>query len=159
MDQERDPRPLLLACTLASAAAVVASRAAGLRGLDVAVWALLVPILVGAALGLLRLARADRHRPHAAVVVPDDVVAHLATPDPRVQVRAEAAAGARDALLAARERGAPLADLLVLARAVHEAELDLARATLAAGGLVPQAVRDELALRDRQSAPERTTYG
>jgi hypothetical protein len=54
---------------------------------------------------------------------------------------------ARRLLLAARDRGAGMEELLELARTLHEATLDQARASAAAGGHVPQALRDELALR------------
>lgn len=88
-----------------------------------------------AALGLVSRALRRRARaagPERAAVVVPDVVAQACA-----------------ALLEAKERGASLDELLTLAHGLHEAELAHARRTAAAGGEVPQALRDELLLRDR----------
>jgi len=158
VEQDRDPRAVLLRALLSLAFGGLAAVVGVVRDaprLDVAVWAVLVPILVAAVLELApraqqQLLLARRHR--AQVVVPDAVAAAPAAPDPAVQARAAVVAQARIGLLAAKEDGATLEELLALARALHEAELDLARATETAGGHVPQAVRDELHLRDRPTS-------
>lgn len=154
MEQGEDRRVVLhrvLPCLLGSAGAGGLTSASGARGLDVATWSVLTPLVVGALLELapraaaqLRLARAARRPP---VVLPDRIAP--ATPDPAVQARDAAVEQLRGAVLAAREDGAPMEQLLVLVRALHEAELDRARAVLTAGGQVPQALRDELELRVR----------
>lgn len=88
------------------------------------------------------------------VVLPERSVAGSAVPDPAVQARQELVGKARWTLLDARRRGASMEELLSLTDALHEAELDLARATLTAGGWVAPALRDELALRDRSAVVE-----
>lgn len=154
MEQQRGVRALLLACALTSTAALVTTALAGLPPLDVAVWAVLAPMATGGLLALLARLRAYRaRRARGVVVVPDPVPEPDDALDPAVRSRAEAVAQARAALLDAKDRDEPLEALLALARALHDAELALAAAHLATGGHVPQAVRDELALRDRSGAP------
>jgi hypothetical protein len=160
--QTRRAALLRVLAAAASLVALLATRAAGLRPLDVALWTVLVPLLVSALLVLLPLGLAwvrRARRPRAAVVVPEQPGA---VPDGVVQSRETAVEQARRLLLAGREREAPLEELLPLARALHEATLELAAATAAAGGHVPQALRDELALRERAAtdpATEPATYG
>lgn len=143
----------------ASGAAATASAASGAPPLDVAAWALLAPLGVLLLLSLLSalLPRARRsgaaHCPAPVVVLPEDRSGQPEGPDPVVQAREAAVEQARLLLVEARERGADTDALLVLAASLHEAHLDLARAILAAGGPVTQAVRDELALRDRAPSP------
>ena len=154
MEQERNPRaglPRAVVCAASSALAAAVMRRADGRALDVALWALLAPLVVAA---LLELAWWGRHRARevrrqrAQVVLPVAAAPEL---DPRAPGAADQA---RAQLLAARGRGAPTEELLELARALHEARLELARVTAAAGGDVPQELRDELVLRDRpQSVP------
>lgn len=147
--REGDGRLIGLLCAPSSLLAVAAALHVGARGLDVALWAVLTPIAAATCLFALGRVRAHRvRRQRAPVVVPDAVALPRAALDPIVQARAEALEQARSVLLGARDRGADLEELLVLARALHEAELALAGATVAAGGLVPQSLRDELALRD-----------
>lgn len=155
MEQERGGWAVLLRgvlCALASAVVAGSVHASGGRAVDVALWAVLAPLLAAAALELAP--RASRrlsglHRQRAPGVVPDAVARGRTAPDTAVAARQAAVEQVRAALLAARERGAPVSELLGLARALHEARLDVARATLSAGGHVPQELRDELALRDR----------
>lgn len=163
MEQEREPRGSLLRGLLSLLSGVAAAAACVLRDaprLDVALWAVLVPILVATLLELVLRAvervRAAR-RQHDDVVVPEGVAVITATPDPAVQARNDVVTEARGALLAARDRGAPLDELLALAAALREAELDLARATASCGGHVAQALRDELLLRDRRAPVESST--
>lgn len=137
MDQYRERRTVLLRALLSLACGGLAAGTCllrGLPGLDVALWSVLVPILVGGLLTLVRQAfwRARAGRRHRAQVVVPDAVAQACA-----------------ALLEAKEQGAPLEELLALARELHEAELGLARKTAARGGAVPQALGDELLLRDR----------
>jgi hypothetical protein len=152
MDHEPAPHVAglrAIACGLSTACALLVARAQGLRPLDVALWTVLVPLAVGALAVLLPHAvrRGSRTgRRHTSVIVAEG---GSAAPDPAVQSREGAVEQARLLLIAARHRGAPLEELLVLAQALHEASLEHARATAAAGGHVPQALRDELALRER----------
>ena len=153
MELEQEPRRLLPRLVTGAAASAVAGGAAaanGMRPLDVALWCILAPL---AALTVLELApRARRSvaaatHPTPVVVLPERSVAQSAAPDPAVQARAAVVERARSLLLEARQRGEGLDVLLALSEALHEANLDLARATLTAGGMVPPALRDELALR------------
>ena len=144
-------RSLLVA--KASLVAALVAHGLGMRPLDVALWTVLAGV---AAVGLLALVPLLRRpmppvrRAPAGVVVPDRSAATSGVPDPAVQARAVAVDLAREALLEARQRGASVDELLALAQAVHEVTLDLARATLSAGGWVEPALRHELALRDRE---------
>lgn len=157
MDEERDRRGGLLraaACLAASGTAVVVTGLLDAPPLDRALWGVLAPILVGSALeALQRVRRRVARRLRAEVVVPDAVALVPMTPDPAVQARQAAADQARAALLAAQQRDAAAEELLALAEAQHEAALDLARATAAAGGYVPQELRDELAVRAQRITP------
>lgn len=158
MEQERAGRSALRRALLSVASSAIAAGANLLQdapALDVALWSVLVPILVAAVLELVPRARQRvrcARRQRKAVVVPDSAANSPATPDPAVQARAAAVAQARAELLGAKEQRAPLEELLALARVLHECELDLARATASAGGHVPQALRDELLLRDRPTS-------
>lgn len=151
---EPDPRVVLLRALLigaAGSATLVVCLLLDLPGLDVALWTVLVPLLVAGGLALLPHARrqvAATRRTRAEVVVPDTAPTRTA-PDPAVQAREQARTRARERLLAAKELGAPVDELLALARELHEADLDLARALTSAGGHVPQALRDELAVREQ----------
>ena len=154
-EREDDPRwarLLGLLAALSSAVAFLACRALDLRPLDTALWAVLAPVGATLLMVLARLAlRRPQPRPRlATVVLPDS--AEPVSPDPAVQARDAAVELARQLLLDARERGASTDELLGLARALHEATLEQARALAAAGGHVPQALRDEIALRDRSAA-------
>jgi hypothetical protein len=112
-----------------------------------------------ALLSLVRPSRPATDDPAAerpSVVLPETGWAANLLPDPAVQAREAAVEQARALLLEARERGDSTQDLLALARLLHEARLELAGAIASAGGLVPQDLRDELALRERHhdaSAP------
>lgn len=155
MEQEQEPRrvlPRLLAAAAVSAGSGGAAAASGMRPLDVALWSLLGPLTVLAVLELAPRARrsvAAATHPAPVVIVPERSVAQAAAPDPAVQAREAVVDRARALLLEARQRGEGLDVLLALSEALHEANLDLARATLTAGGIVPQALRDELALREQ----------
>lgn len=154
-DSRLSPAVRLLLIAKAGLIAGVVAHVSELRPLDVAMWAVLGGI--GAAV-LLSLAVPSRRRvpvapPPAVVVLPDRSAAAASTPDPAVQARAVVVDDARAALLEARQRGADLAELLELADALHEADLDLARATLSAGGWVDPDLRHELALRARAGLP------
>lgn len=151
----------------AATVAGLVTAAQGLRPLDVALWTVLTGV---AALGLLALVPLLRRplpledREPTVVVLPDRSAATSGVPDPAVQARTAAVDLAREALLAARQRGAELDELVALAQDLHEATLDLARATLSAGGWVEPALRHELTLRDRElpselRAPEGSTQG
>lgn len=161
MEQEQEPRrllPRLLAGAAASAGAGGAAAASGMRPLDVALWCMLGPLAVLAVLELApRARRSVPVAPHPApvVVVPERSVAQAVAPDPVVQAREAVVERARALVLEARQRGEGLDVLLALSEALHEANLDLARATVAAGGMVPQALRDELALRGQMLAEPR----
>lgn len=153
VEQDGEPRPTLLRaglCALASAAAAGLAWSQGAARLDVALWAVLVAIGVATLLELVAQARRLTHRTRQArspVVLPDPVEQAAAAALPSEQLRA--VEQARADLLAARQRGASMDELVELARAKHEAELELARASAVAGGVVRQDLRDELALRDR----------
>lgn len=128
--------------------------------LEVVVWAALSGL--AAAWLLLLVASVSRQEaPRAtatqAVVLPERSVAGSAVPDAAVQARVALVEQARANLLQARRRGAGMDELLALAEAQHEAEVDLARATLTAGGWVAPAMRDELALRDRAKQVEESS--
>ena len=144
---------------LISTAALIAGAVAhvsGLRPLDVTMWTVLggigTAVLLSLAMPARRRLPATPKAP-AVVVLPDRSAAAAGTPDPAVQARAVVVDAARAALLDARQRGAALPELLALAEALHEADLDLARATLSAGGWVDPELRHELALRDRSAVP------
>lgn len=130
--------------------------------LDVVVWAALGGL--GAATLLSLAGSLTRQQPpppvaHRVVVLPERSVAGSAVPDPAVQARQEIVEQARLTLLHARRREAGMEELLALAEHLHEAELDLARATLSAGGWVAPALRDELSLRDRAAMVEQPSEG
>jgi hypothetical protein len=155
----------LLLVVKAAAVAGLVTLGLGLRPLEVALWGVLAGLSVVALLTLVPLIRSRAQpvvRLPAVVVLPDRSAATTSVPDPAVQARATDVELARQALLDARQRGAALEDLLAFAAQLHEATLDLARATLSAGGWVDPALRDELALRDRLSpadAEQPTTRG
>lgn len=158
MEQGRALPPAVRLLLVAKAAAVagLVTHGLGLRPLDVALWAVLSGLAVVAVMGLVPLIGSRRQpvvRPPAVVVLPDRSAATTHVPDPAVQARAAAVELAREAVLDARQRGADLDELLVLAAQLHEATLDLARATLSAGGWVDPALRDELELRGRSARP------
>ena len=163
MDEERDPRTTRLRALLtllSSTVALVVRVLQDAPALDVALWAVLTGIVVAGSLELLPLLRRQASvvlRPRSRVVVPDAVAATPPTPDPAVQARAAIVERVRAQLLEAKQSGAGLDELLPVARALHEAELDLARATVSAGGHVPQSLRDELLLRDRRTTVPSTT--
>lgn len=160
-----DPGPLtpavrrLLVGKAAAVSGLVAYGSA-VPPLDVVVWTALGGL--GAATLLTFAGSVSRVAPvrpatPPVVVLPERSVAGSAVPDPAVQARQELVDGARLTLLEARRREAPLEELLALTEAMHEAELDLARATLTAGGWVAPALRDELALRDRAAQVEQSS--
>ena len=138
----------------AAAVAALVTAGLGLRPLDVALWAVLTGVAVLGLLALIPLLRRPalplRPREDVVVVLPDRSAATSSVPDPAVQARSAAVDLAREALIAARQRGADLDELVALAEALHEAALDLARATLSAGGWVEPGLRHELTLRDRE---------
>lgn len=126
----------------------------GLRALDVALWTVLSGLAVLTLLSVLPMLQQrveTAARPPGAVVLPERSAATSGVPDPAVQARAALVDAAREAVLEARGRGAEMDELLALAEDLHEATLDLARATLSAGGYVEATLRHELALRDRAS--------
>ena len=128
--------------------------------LEVVVWTALCGLGAVMALSLVRtVSRQEPPRPTetTAVVLPERSVAGSAVPDAAVQARLEIVEHARLTLLHARRREADMDELLALAGALHEAELDLARATLTAGGWVAPGLRDELALRDRAAQVEQSS--
>lgn len=132
----------------------------GVPALDVVVWTALSG-LAGAALlacvGWLTRPAPPASSARRAVVLPERSVAGSAVPDPAVQARYAIVEQARLALLQARRHEAGMDELLALAEALHEAEFDLARAILTAGGWVAPALRDELALRDRAAQVEESS--
>lgn len=147
----------LLVAGLASATGAGAAAAGGTAPLDVALWAVLAPLaavlLLELVLSVCRGVLTARHR-GPVIVLPEEE--HLAgAPDPAVQAAEVAVEQARSTLLDARHSCAATPALLALAQSLHEAELDLAQATLAAGGSPPQALRDELALRSRPQPADR----
>ena len=158
----RDTGPLTPAVRrlLVGKAALVAGLVAygsEVPALDVVVWTGLGGLGAATLLSLAgSVTRQPPDRPTAApvVVLPERSVAGSAVPDPAVQARFTLVEQARATLLEARRREAPMDELLALATALHEAELDLARATLSAGGWVAPALRDELSLRDRAAQVE-----
>lgn len=147
--------PLVRALLMAKAAAVagLVTAGLGLRPLDVALWTVLSGVAVLGLLALIPLLRRPPlplgPREDVVVVLPDRSAATSSVPDPAVQARSAAVDLAREALVAARQRAADLDELVSLAEVLHEATLDLARATLSAGGWVEPALRHELTLRDR----------
>lgn len=154
MEQHHPLSPAVRALLVLKAGAVAAlvCYGIGLRPLDVALWAVLSGLAVVAALALLPLLLPrpePARRAPAQAVLPERSAATTHVPDPAVQAREVVVELAREAVLEARLRGASLDELVVLAQALHEATLDLARATLSAGGWVEPALRHELALRDR----------
>ena len=158
MEQDSRLSPAVRLLLIANAALIagLVAHVSGLRLLDATMWAVLGGI--GTAVLLSLAAPARRRLPAspqapAAVVLPDRSAAAASSPDPAVQARAVVVDAARAALLEARQRGAELPELLALADALHEADLDLARATLSAGGWVDPDLRHELALRDRGGMP------
>lgn len=161
----RDPAPLspALRALLVAKAAVVGGLVAygsAVPALEVVVWAALCGL--GAAWLLLLVASVTRPEPPRstatqAVVLPERSIAGSAVPDAAVQARLEVVEQVRLAVLHARRRDAGMEELVALARDLHEAELDLARATLTAGGWVAPALRDELALRDRTAQVEQSS--
>lgn len=154
---------------LCSLGAAVVAAALQLRPLDVALYAVLAPIgaltlliaLPGAS-GALRLVS---RRPATPSVVPEPESSSRDEVDltgPALTGGALTApeltvARARDRLLAARAAGGDLGELLELSTALHDAALELARVTLASGGDVPQALRDEIVLLDRAERVQPTT--
>lgn len=160
MEQEQERRPILpraLAAAAAAAGSGGAAAASGMRPLDVALWCVLGPLAVLLVLELAPRARrsvAVATAPAPVVVVPERSAAQTAAPDPAVQAREAVVERARALVLEARQRGEGLDVLLALSEALHEANLDLARATVSAGGMVPQALRDELALREQTVAED-----
>lgn len=130
------------------------SYGSGLRPLDVAMWSVLCGIGTAVLLSLVVAALRPgvvEARLTAVVVLPESSAAVPGSPDPVVHGRAAVVDRHREALVDARQRGAEMPELLELAEALHEAELDLGRATLAAGGWVEPELRHELALRDRSA--------
>ena len=159
MEQESRLSPVVRVLLVAKAAAVAGLVAHGqdLRPLDVALWTVLAGLAVVAlltALPLLRHRLEVAKREPAVIVLPERSAATTSVPDPAVQARAVAVDAAREAVLEARQRGADMEELVALAEALHEATLDLARATQSAGGYVEPALRHELALRERAAAAE-----
>lgn len=161
----RDPAPLTPAVRrlLVAKAALVGGLVAygsAVPALEVVVWAALCGL---AAVWLLLLAASVTRQEPAratttqAVVLPERSVAGSAVPDAAVQARFALVEQARANLLQARRREAGMDELLALAEAQHEAEVDLARATITAGGWVAPAMRDELALRDRAEQVEESS--
>lgn len=161
----RDPAPLTPAVRrlLVGKAALVGGLVAyggDVPPLEVVVWAALCGLAAAWLLILVvSVSRQEPPRPRAtqAVVLPERSVAGSAVPDAAVQARLEIVEQVRLALLHARRRDAGMEELLALAEDLHEAELDLARATLTAGGWVTPALRDELALRDRAAQVEQSS--
>ena len=155
-DSRLSPAVRLLLIAKAALIAGVIAHVSGLRPLDVTMWAVLGGIGTAVLLSLAVPARRSLPawpKAPAVVVLPDRSAAAASTPDPAVQARAVVVDAARAALLEARQRGAALPELLALADALHEADLDLARATFSAGGWVDPDLRHELALRDRGGMP------
>lgn len=161
----RDPAPLAPAVRrlLVAKAALVGGLVAygsAVPALEVVVWAALCGLAAAWLLLLVvSFSRQEPPQPTAprVVVLPERSVAGSAVPDAAVQARLEIVEQARLTLLHARRRDAGMDELLALAAALHEAELDLARATLSAGGWVAPALRDELALRDRAAQVEQSS--
>ena len=161
--QEGGPlSPAVRGLLVAKAAVVggVVAYASAVPALDVVVWTALSGLGAASLLSLVQsVARQEPPRPTstATVVLPERSVAGSAVPDAAVQARLEIVEQARLTLLHARRREAGMDELLALAAALHEAELDLARATLSAGGWVAPALRDELALRERAAQVEQAS--
>jgi hypothetical protein len=161
VDAGGDRRTLVLrgaVAALCSLGAALVGLRLQLRPLDVALYAVLTPITALTLLVALPRAggavRMGARRPAAPSVVPEQDSASGAG---KVAIAGAelTVARARERLVAAGGAGAELEELLVLSAALHDAALELARATLAAGGDVPQELRDEIALQDRaeQVAP------
>jgi hypothetical protein len=154
VDEGGDRRTLVLraaAAALCSLGAVAIGLWLQLRLLDVALYAVLAPITALTLLvGLPRAGGAVRmgaRRPPAPSVVPEP---DGATGEAAATQAAElTVTHARDQVVAGAAAGGDLEELLAMSARLHEAALDLARATLASGGDVPQALRDEIALQDR----------
>jgi hypothetical protein len=160
VDAGGDRRTLVLrgaVAALCSLGAALVGLRLQLRPLDVALYAVLTPIMALTLLVALPRAggavRMGARRPAAPSVVPEQDTSgggKAAIAGAELMV-----AQARERLVIAGGAGADLEELLVLSAALHDAALELARATLAAGGDVPQELRDEIALQDRaeQVAP------
>lgn len=161
MDEGAGRRRLILRALLAgfcSLAATVVASWLQLRPLDVALYAVLAPITALTLLVLVpgagRPVRQAQRGPATPSVVPERDPADGDPVEPSLTGPELTVTRARERLLAAGRAGGDAEELLALSAALHEAALELARATLAGGGEVAQELRDEIELQDRAEQAE-----